>query len=341
MCSVNHTVQPLVRCATRAGQAQRITSQSRALTLVKTETVFTHIHGQRSYLDGFGLHYYVARWYDPTTAHFAQADTIIPNPGNSGDWDRYAYVLNNPMKYIDFSGHSYSGDDYYDDGAYYGNQMAYELAGFSYENTPLDWIKEQTGVEITFYDVFFEVSFILDMIEKYAADWMALHDFSWDNESLGYFFASIQTESFMGAIMTEMGTRDELDARYGNAPFREALGANYEYIGHGYIMLTLQSNYQQMSDNWGIDFDSNPELVSSDPEWSMRIAMRFMILGMGNGVDGRGLGDYDYTSQTDMLNARNMLNPGASSQERQNVANLAVSFTEIFSRYSYCSSLTP
>ena len=61
--------------------------------------------GQRSYLDDFGLHYYVARWYDPATAHFAQADTIIPNPGNSGDWDRYAYVLNNPMTYIDVNGH--------------------------------------------------------------------------------------------------------------------------------------------------------------------------------------------------------------------------------------------
>ena len=63
------------------------------------------IHGQRSYLDSLGLHYYVARWYDPATAHFAQADTIIPNPGNSGDWDRYAYVLNNPMNFNDPSGH--------------------------------------------------------------------------------------------------------------------------------------------------------------------------------------------------------------------------------------------
>ena len=69
--------------------------------------------GQRSYLDGFGLHYYVARWYDPVTAHFTQADTIIPSPGNSGDWDRYAYVLNNPMRYTDPTGHwiEIEGDD--------------------------------------------------------------------------------------------------------------------------------------------------------------------------------------------------------------------------------------
>jgi len=61
--------------------------------------------GQRSYLDSFGLHYYVARWYDPVTAHFAQADSIIPQPGNSADWNRYAYVLYNPMRYIDPTGH--------------------------------------------------------------------------------------------------------------------------------------------------------------------------------------------------------------------------------------------
>ena len=66
--------------------------------------------GQRSYLDSFDLHYYVARWYDPVTAHFAQADSIIPQPGNSGDWNRYAYVLYNPMRYIDPTGHYYVDD---------------------------------------------------------------------------------------------------------------------------------------------------------------------------------------------------------------------------------------
>ena len=71
MCLVNHPIHPLVRRATRARQVQRTTSQSSALTLVKTETVFTHIHGQRSYLDDFGLHYYGARWYDEPKRSFS------------------------------------------------------------------------------------------------------------------------------------------------------------------------------------------------------------------------------------------------------------------------------
>ena len=70
MCLVNYTIQPLVKYATRAAQAQRTTSQSSALTYVKTETVFTRINGQRSYLDSLGLHYYVARWYDEPKLRF-------------------------------------------------------------------------------------------------------------------------------------------------------------------------------------------------------------------------------------------------------------------------------
>ncbi len=52
-----------------------------------------------------GLYYYVARFYDPVTMHFTQADTIVPNATDSASYDRYAYVLNNPVRYSDPSGH--------------------------------------------------------------------------------------------------------------------------------------------------------------------------------------------------------------------------------------------
>jgi hypothetical protein len=61
--------------------------------------------------------FYNARWYDPVLAHFTSADTLIPQPGNSGDWNRYAYVLYNPANFNDPSGHDYSGDDEYDPSA--------------------------------------------------------------------------------------------------------------------------------------------------------------------------------------------------------------------------------
>jgi RHS repeat-associated protein len=59
--------------------------------------------GQYSYTEGFGLMFYNARWYDPSLGRFAQGDTIVPE-GVQG-WDRYAYVYNNPLRYVDANGH--------------------------------------------------------------------------------------------------------------------------------------------------------------------------------------------------------------------------------------------
>jgi len=52
-----------------------------------------------------GLMYYGARFYDPTLGIFLAPDTIVPQPGNPGALNRYAYTLNNPFKYTDPTGH--------------------------------------------------------------------------------------------------------------------------------------------------------------------------------------------------------------------------------------------
>ena len=46
-----------------------------------------------------------ARRYDPALGLFISADTIIPDPGNPLDLNRYSYVRFNPLKYVDPSGH--------------------------------------------------------------------------------------------------------------------------------------------------------------------------------------------------------------------------------------------
>ncbi|HOV48078.1 MAG TPA: RHS repeat-associated core domain-containing protein [Anaerolineae bacterium] len=42
---------------------------------------------------------------DPALGRFLQADTLVPNPGNPQSLNRYAYTLNNPLRYTDPSGH--------------------------------------------------------------------------------------------------------------------------------------------------------------------------------------------------------------------------------------------
>jgi len=59
--------------------------------------------GQRETV--LGLYDYKARFYDPVLGRFLQADTIVPGAGNPLAWDRYAYTLNNPVRYTDPSGH--------------------------------------------------------------------------------------------------------------------------------------------------------------------------------------------------------------------------------------------
>jgi RHS repeat-associated protein len=68
--------------------------------------------GQREEVE-IGLYYYVARFYDPYLNRWIQPDTIVPEPYNSLDWDRYSYVGYNPVKYYDPSGHMRSGEDSY------------------------------------------------------------------------------------------------------------------------------------------------------------------------------------------------------------------------------------
>jgi RHS repeat-associated protein len=59
--------------------------------------------GQR--MEGIGLYDYGARWFDASLGRFVQADTIVPNPGDPQAWDRYAAMANNPIRFIDPTGH--------------------------------------------------------------------------------------------------------------------------------------------------------------------------------------------------------------------------------------------
>ena len=63
-----------------------------------------------------GLVYMNARYYVPGVGRFASADTIVPNPASGQSFNRYSYVLNNPLGFSDPSGHCQTDpmDEYHD-----------------------------------------------------------------------------------------------------------------------------------------------------------------------------------------------------------------------------------
>ena len=69
---------------------------------LKTDHLFT---GQLSVGLG-GIYSYGARFYSPRLGRFLSADTVVPNFADPQSLNRFAYVRNNPLKYIDPTGHT-------------------------------------------------------------------------------------------------------------------------------------------------------------------------------------------------------------------------------------------
>jgi RHS repeat-associated protein len=74
-------------------------SQRDSSGFLDTDKKFT---GQR--LDGTGLYYYGARYYDPVIGRFISPDTVGPSPLNPQSYNRYSYCFNNPLALIDPTG---------------------------------------------------------------------------------------------------------------------------------------------------------------------------------------------------------------------------------------------
>jgi RHS repeat-associated protein len=66
---------------------------------IPTDKLFT---GQR--LDGTGLYYFKARYYDPNIGRFLSPDSIMADLYDPQSLNRYSYVLNSPLRYNDPTG---------------------------------------------------------------------------------------------------------------------------------------------------------------------------------------------------------------------------------------------
>ncbi|WP_163408346.1 RHS repeat-associated core domain-containing protein [Flavobacterium ajazii] len=59
------------------------------------------------HLQSVGLIHMNGRLYDPKLHRFLQPDNYVQDPGDTQNYNRYSYVLNNPLKYTDPSGESW------------------------------------------------------------------------------------------------------------------------------------------------------------------------------------------------------------------------------------------
>lgn len=64
-----------------------------------------HGYTGHEHFDEFGLIDAQGRLYNPTIGRFVSADPTVPDPVNTQDWNRYSYVRNSPVNYIDPTGY--------------------------------------------------------------------------------------------------------------------------------------------------------------------------------------------------------------------------------------------
>lgn len=74
-----------------------------------SSSLYSKIIGSHGYtghesIPGLGIYNANARLYDPITGRFLSPDPLIQDPEFSQNFNRYAYCLNNPLKYTDESG---------------------------------------------------------------------------------------------------------------------------------------------------------------------------------------------------------------------------------------------
>lgn len=91
-----------------------------------------------------GLYNYNARLYDPATGMFTTADTIVPNFADPQSLNRYAYVRNNPLLYVDPSGHSWLSD-------WTGIHISIKIGGDSHFRIDTDQLASFAASAASFY----------------------------------------------------------------------------------------------------------------------------------------------------------------------------------------------
>ena len=98
----------------RLSSSRAVTNATGVLTAVMATKPFGEPHTTNAptdylftgkELDDTSLYYFAARYYDPSVGRFATEDTWEGRLHQPASQNRYVYVLNNPLRYVDPTGH--------------------------------------------------------------------------------------------------------------------------------------------------------------------------------------------------------------------------------------------
>ncbi|MGB9748079.1 MAG: RHS repeat domain-containing protein, partial [Bacteroidales bacterium] len=136
------------------------------------------------HMDVFGLINMNGRVYDPCLGRFLSPDIVVQNPASTQDYNRYSYVLNNPLKYTDPSGYTRppAFDDYWKEYMYL-MKPCLEMRLLAEENAEIfaewfvkdvkgQWIRRENAVDVTGKGNYVNKKEVIRLEGKEAADFI-------------------------------------------------------------------------------------------------------------------------------------------------------------------------
>ena len=151
-----------------------------------------------------------------------------------------------------------------------------------------------------------------------------------DVGQISYILATAKHESDQFKTTKEYGGCDYFANIAGGGGYSNILGNQGRedactYFGRGLVQLTGRNNYKRMSDKYGVDFLTNPELVE-EPGYAITIMIEGMMGGWFTGV---GLPRYVNESKRDYVNARRVVN---GTDRAAHIASLARNYEPMVER---------
>jgi len=224
------------------------------------------------------------RVYDPCQGRFLSPDVLVQSPDFTQDYNRYSYVLNNPLKYTDPSG--YTRPPFFDD---YWNEYMYlmkpglEMRLLAEENAEIfaewfvkdvkgQWIRRENAVDVTGKGNYVNKNEVIRLEGKEAAD------FIWAVNLFNSLSSYVSTLISIGITNYQIG--------FG---FKNKVAFSLT-IANGSAYLT-----------WQTVIIGKPQSVGGAPEWAYDINIGIGAFNAANGLKSELL---DYAVRSNFKSAR-------------------------------------